>query len=291
LVGLFGKKGEETMATIAESKVRLLTPAVGAVIEEIDIGAPIDAETLALIRDTVVDRGVVFFPRQAVTIEQLWAFIARFGQPQKEDSFGTDEDTPADVNVANLAPTRRGTAVWHTDSSFLATPPKFTILRALKLPPLGGDTCWASMTAAYEALPAPLRTMLDHLSAVHAIELPMTRLGDYGGEFEANFLSRHAPHQVHPVISVHPETGRKALYVTESCTTRILGFDTLHSRHILAMLFEHIKSPDFNLRWRWTEGDVALWDNRVVQHYAVPDYDSERVMQRIIIKGERPVGP
>jgi alpha-ketoglutarate-dependent taurine dioxygenase len=279
------------MATLVEPRLQALTPAVGSVIEGIDIGAPVDAEAVALIRATLVDRGVVFFPRQEVTIEQLWRFIAHFGQPQKEDSFGTDEDTPADVNVTNLAPTRKGTAVWHSDSSFLATPPKFTILRALKLPPLGGDTCWASMTAAYEALPAPLRAMLDQVSAVHAIDLPMTRLGDYGGEFEANFRALHAGQQVHPTVSVHPETGRKALYVTESCTTRIAGFETLHSRHLLAMLFEHIKSPDFNLRWRWSEGDVALWDNRVVQHYAVPDYEDERVMQRIIIKGERPVGP
>jgi taurine dioxygenase len=250
-----------------------------------------DAEMIAFIRGTLVERGVVFFRRQKVTIEQMWNFIAHFGTPQKEDSFGTDEDTPADVAVNDLAPTRKGTAIWHTDSSFLATPPTFTILRALKLPPLGGDTCWASMTAAYDALPAPLREMLDQLSAVHTIDLPMTRLGDYGDEFGSRFREIHAPQQVHPVVAVHPETGRRALYVTESCTSRIVEFEAQQSRHVLAMLFEHIKSPDFSLRWRWTAGDVALWDNRVVQHYAVPDYESPRVMQRIIIKGERPVGP
>jgi taurine dioxygenase len=119
----------------------------------------------------------------------------------------------------------------------------------------------------------------------------MSRLGDYGDDFGSRFRAIHAPHQVHPVIAVHPETGRKALYVTESCTSRIVEFEAQQSRHVLAMLFEHIKSPDFNLRWRWTQKDVALWDNRVVQHYAVPDYERERVMQRIIIKGERPVGP
>jgi alpha-ketoglutarate-dependent taurine dioxygenase len=278
------------MATVMEPKAQPLTEAVGTVIEGIDIGAPLDAATIAFIRSTLVERGVVFFRRQDVTIEQLWSFISHFGKPQKEDSFGTDEDTPADVAVNDLAPTRRGTAVWHTDSSFLATPPTFTILRALKLPPLGGDTCWASMTAAYDALPVPLRAMLDQLSAVHTIDLPMTRLGDYGDDFGSRFRADHAPHQAHPVVAVHPETGHKALYVTESCTSRIVEFEAQQSRHVLAMLFEHIKSPDFNLRWRWTEGDVALWDNRVVQHYAVPDYERERVMQRIIIKGERPVG-
>ena len=278
------------MAKVIEREVELLTPAVGAVIEGIDLGAPMDPATLAFIRSTLVDRGVVFFRRQDVTIEQMWAVLTHFGTPQKEDSFGTDEDTPADVQTSDLAPTRKGTAVWHTDSSFLATPPKFTMLRAVSLPPLGGDTCWASMTAAYDALAAPIRRMLDEMDAVHAIDLPMTRLGDYGGEFEANFRARHAGHQVHPVVAVHPETGRKALYVTESCTTRIVGMEAQQSRHILAMLFEHIKLPDFNLRWRWSPGDVAMWDNRVVQHYAVPDYDSPRVMQRIIVAGERPRG-
>jgi taurine dioxygenase len=279
------------VATLIEPKVQRLTPATGAVIEGIDLAAPMDARTIAFIRGTLVERGVVFFRSQDMTIEQMWDFIAHFGTPQKEDSFGTDQDTPADVAVNDLAPTRKGTAIWHTDSSFLAAPPTFTILRALKLPPLGGDTCWASMTAAYDALPAPLREMLDQLSAVHTIDLPMTRLGDYGDEFGSRFRAIHAPQQVHPMVAVHPETGRKALYVTESCTSRIVGFEAQQSRHVLAMLFEHIKSPDFSLRWRWTVGDVALWDNRVVQHYAVPDYESPRVMQRIIIKGERPVGP
>jgi alpha-ketoglutarate-dependent taurine dioxygenase len=97
--------------------------------------------------------------------------------------------------------------------------------------------------------------------------------------------------QIHPVVAVHPETGRKALYVTESCTNRIVELGPLESRHLLALLFEHIKSPDFSLRWRWSPGDIALCDNRSVQHYAVPDYDSPRVMQRIIVAGERPCGP
>lgn len=238
----------------------------------------------------MVDHGVVFFRGQHTTIEQLWDFLGHFGMVQKEDSFGTDHDTPDDVEDSDFAPTRRGTAIWHTDSSFLARPPKFTLLRAVTLPPLGGDTCWASMVAAYEALAAPLQTMLDALSAVHSIDPPMTRMGGYDA-FETSFKAIHAPQQVHPVVLRHPESGRKALYVTESCTTRIVELEAAHSRHILALLFEHIKSPDFNLRWRWSPMDVAMWDNRVVQHYAVPDYEALRVMQRIIVAGERPEGP
>ncbi len=279
------------MATLIEPKVEPLTEAVGAVIEGIDIGAPIAAETIAFIRATLVERGVVFFRRQDVTIEQMWDFIAHFGTPWKDDSFGADDNRPEDVQIMDSVSTRYGTSIWHTDSSFLAEPPKFTILRAVELPRVGGDTCWASMTAAYDALPEPVKAMLEGLSAVHTIDVPMERLDDYGEEFGAAFRAIHAPHQVHPVISINPETGRKTIYVTESCTSRIIGLPALISRHILAMLFEHIKAPDFNLRWRWSPGDVAVWDNRTVQHYAVPDYATSRVMQRIVVKGERPRRP
>ncbi len=278
------------MATAVDFEVQPVTTSVGAVMPGVDLAQPMDAGQIAFIRKQLVHRGVLFFPRQDMAIEQLWAFIENFGTPWKDDSFGADDNRPEDVQIMDSVSTRYGTSIWHSDSSFLAEPPKFTILRAVSLPPVGGDTCWASMTAAYDALPAPIRTMLKGLSAVHTIDLPMTRLGDYGDTFEASFKARHAPHQVHPVIAVNPETGRKAIYITESCTTRIVELPAAHSRHILAMLFEHIKSPDFNLRWRWSPGDVALWDNRTVQHYAVPDYKSARVMQRIVVKGERPVG-
>lgn len=279
------------MATIADFEVKPVTSAVGTIVEGADLSQPMDAGQVAFIRRLLTERGVLFFPRQDMTIEQMWDFVGRFGTPWKDDSFGADDNTPADVSIMDSVSTRYGTSIWHTDSSFLAEPPKFTILRAKSLPPVGGDTCWASMTAAYEALPAPVQAMLDGLTAVHTIEVPMERLDEYGEAFGAAFKAVHAPSQVHPVVAINPETGKKAVYVTESCTSRIVGLPALISRHLLAMLFEHIKSPDFNLRWRWSPGDVALWDNRTVQHYAVPDYDSSRVMQRIVIKGDRPVGP
>ena len=279
------------MASRTALSVDRITPAVGGVIDSLDLGARMDGETIASIKAALHDCGVVFFRNQIASVEQLWAFLENFGTPQKEDSFGTDDDRPSDIQDADLMPTRYGTAIWHTDSSFLARPPKYTLLRAVSLPPLGGDTCWASMATAYEALYAPLRAMLDGFTAVHSIDVPIGRLGDYGDAFLKNFEAVHARQQVHPVVAVHPDTGRKSLYVTESCTTRIVELSQLESRHLLALLFEHIKSPDFNLRWRWSENDIALWDNRIVQHYAVPDYDRARVMQRIIVKGDKIEGP
>jgi len=271
--------------------LRRLTPAVGAVITGVELNASIDGQALAFIREALNTHGVIFFPQQDVGVDRLWEFLSDFGTPQKDDSFATDADGPQDVRDSDLSPTRKGTAVWHADSTFLAKPPKITLLRAVSLPACGGDTCWASMVAAYEGLSEPLRAMIDGLTAVHSIEPPVARLGDYGDVFAAKFTARHAAQQVHPMVQIHPETGRKALYVTESCTSRIVELEPVESRHLLALLFEHIKSPEFAMRWRWTPGDVAMWDNRAVQHYAVPDYDSERVMQRIVVAGDRPYGP
>jgi taurine dioxygenase len=279
------------MGKSSDLDLHQLTPAVGAIIRGADLNASMDAQTITFIRTALLNHGVIFFRQQDVGAEQMWAFLKHFGTPQKDDSFGTDADGPDDVREADLKPTRKGTAVWHADSTFLAKPPKFTLLRAVKLPPCGGDTCWASMAAAYDALSEPVRAMVDKLSAVHAVETALARLDDYGDVFADKFTTIHAPQQVHPVVQVHPETGRKALFVTESSTARIVGLEPVESRHLLAMLFEHIKSPDFAMRWCWTPGDVAMWDNRIVQHYAVPDYDSERVMQRIVVAGERPCGP
>ncbi len=279
------------MATRTALSIRKVTPAIGAVVEGVDL-ADVDADAAGAIRQALFDHGVLFFPgQQRASVDQLWEFLEHFGTPWKDDSFGSDEDGPQLVGDSDFQPTKSGTAVWHTDSSFLEKPTRFTLLRAMAMPDVGGDTCWASMTAAYEALHPSLREMLDGLSAVHTLEIPMACMGEYGDAFMAEHDRFHPRQQLHPMVAVHAETGRKALYVTESCTGRIEGVSPLESRHLLALLFEHIKSPDFNLRWRWSEGDVALWDNRKVQHYAVPDYDSPRVVQRIVVKGDRPLGP
>lgn len=280
-----------TASAIGAARARPVTTAVGAVIDAVDLGAELDTDTLGLVRQALFDRGVLFFPGQQASIERLWAFLRHFGAPQKEDSFGTDADRPEDVQEADFSRTRRGTAAWHADSTFLERPPKITLLRLLRGPAFGGDTCWANMTAAYEALSPPLRDMLDGLSAVHSVSHAVARLGEYGAAFTTEFAKRHAPEQTHPVVQVHPETGRKALFVTESATTRIVELQPAESRHLLDLLFAHIRSPDFSLRWRWSPNDVALWDNRVVQHYAVPDYTAERVVQRVVVAGDRPFGP
>jgi alpha-ketoglutarate-dependent taurine dioxygenase len=268
--------------------IERLTSNIGAVISGVDLRRPLQADTVAGIRRALVENGVIFLRGQDISIDQFWDFAEDFGIPLKDETTGTADDTADMVMTADLAPSRHATAVWHADTTSLAAPPWGSILRAVQPTPLGGDTCWSSMYAAWEALSEPMRRMLDGLTAVHSIRLTYERMGPYAPLFEAQYDPRHAPEQIHPVVLTHPETGRKALYVSESFTTRIVELEPQESAAVLAMLFRHVERPDFCVRWRWAANDIAFWDNRCVQHYAVPDYDSPRVMQRIVLQGGKP---
>ena len=276
------------MSAPSKISVQRLTGNVGALVGGVDLREPLPADTVALLRQALLDHGVIFFRGQDLTMEQYWAFMENFGLPMKEESTGTDHDTSADVMTGDLSYTRHATAVWHADTTSLAKPPIATALRAVVVPPFGGDTCWSSMYAAWEALSAPVQRMLDGLTAVHTVDLTVERMREYGAGFEQAYSARNARQQIHPVVLTHPETGRKALYVNESFTTRIVELDRLESRAVLDLLFRHVERPDFTMRWKWMPNDLAFWDNRAVQHYAVPDYETTRKMQRIVLAGVKP---
>jgi taurine dioxygenase len=264
----------------ATMQVLPVTPMIGAIIEGVDLRVPLAPGTVQAVREVLLAHGVVFFQGHPLSLDELEAFALRFGTPIAEPyTVGGQGDT---VSKADFAAGKRGTASWHFDTPFIEEPPSLTLLQAFSLPPVGGDTCWANMYGAYEALSKPLQSMLDGLTAVHSVYPAAVRLG-----MEPSRILE----AVHPVVRVHPETGRKALYVNETSTTHIVELQTAESSHLLSLLFEHVKSPDFSMRWRWKENDLALWDNRAVQHYAVPDYETPRVMQRVILAGDRPRGP
>jgi taurine dioxygenase len=181
----------------------------------------------------------------------------------------------------------KATAVWHMDSTLAPAPAAYLSLRALELPPSGGgDTCWGSMYAAYETLSEPVKAFIDGLSAEHSAYKTLPLLGGSN----TGFLQEQM-RSVHPVVRVHPETGRKALFVNELWTESIVGLSSHESDSLLAMLWKHSASPEFTMRWRWQANDLALWDNMAFQHYAVRDYTGNRVLQKAYVKGERPVGP
>jgi len=276
------------MATTHDLALTRVTGNCGAIVEGIDPRRHLDDATIAALRRALCEHGVIFLRAPELTDDQFWDFSARFGVPLKDETTGTGDNTSADLRAADMSPSRHATAVWHADTTSLAAPPWATFLRAVQPAPFGGDTCWSSMYAAWDALSPPMQAMLDGLTAVHTIELTYDRMGAYAPLFEAQYDPLHPRAQVHPVVLVHPETGRKALYVSESFTTRIVELAPAESAAVLAMLFRHIEKPDFCARWQWRANDIAMWDNRCVQHYAVPDYDCARVMQRIVLQGARP---
>jgi taurine dioxygenase len=270
-------------------QVQPVTPAVGALVEGTDLRNPLDADTVRLIRQALLEHGVIFFHNQDLSGQQLRAFAANFGGLGQ--TFKPPDSPDKNVSeMVTIAP-KNTTDIWHADSTYMEEPPMGAVLRAVRLPPLGGDTCWASMYAAYEALSEPLRNMLGGLTAVHSTAPVIERLARSGADYARNVSKAEISEHVHPVVRVHPETGRKLLFVNASWTTRIVELAPPESDKILDLLFEHVKSPDFNVRFRWAPNDIAFWDNRAVLHYAVPDYQVERVMQRVVIAGDRPFGP
>jgi taurine dioxygenase len=271
-------------------KIDPITPVVGAVADGVNIAEPLDAAIVQAIRAAVLEHGVVFFRDQDMTRDQMTAFMKTFG-PLCTDPFSAAalEPPPEDRTVHDM-PTygnSRATAVWHMDSTLAAEPAALLALRALQLPPSGGgDTCWGSMYAAYETLSEPVRTLIDGLSAEHSAYKTLPLLGGANRGYLQEGLRN-----IHPVVRVHPETGRKALFVNELWTEKIVGVSPHESDCLLAMLWKHAQSPEFTMRWRWRVGDLALWDNRSFQHYAVRDYRGDRVLQKAYVQGDRPRGP
>ncbi|ROL81388.1 taurine dioxygenase, partial [Pseudomonas chlororaphis] len=186
----------------------------------------------------------------------------------------------------------RDNAIWHTDVTFLPTPALGAVLSAKLLPAYGGDTLWASGIAAYEALSEPMKNLLQGLTATHEFikSFPLERFGNTPQDLARwEEAKRKNPPLSHPVIRTHPVSGRKSLFVNEGFTTRINELSDSESEVILKLLFAHATRPEFTIRWRWQINDVAFWDNRVTQHYAVDDYRPQRrVMHRATILGDVP---
>jgi len=279
------------MATAISLSVSPITSNVGALIDGPDLSAPLSAREIDTINDALFAHGVVFFRGQRLSDAQMESFVAQFGQPIPEPFARAMQADPEPVGTSDLGRSKHSTAVWHTDTTFVPEPPGLTALRAVEPPAWGGDTCWSSMYAAYDALSEPMRNFIDGLTAAHSMLPTLQRMGaSIAGEHSGN-RDTYALHYEHPLVRVHPVTGRKALYFSEAGVTHIPELTQAESDHLVALLREHCKSPDFMMRWHWQADDLALWDNRCVQHYAVPDYQGTRVMQRVVTAGGKPVGP
>jgi alpha-ketoglutarate-dependent taurine dioxygenase len=287
--------------------VRPIAGAIGADIEGVDLSQSLDDATIADIRQALLRHRVVFFRDQELDHAQHIAFAARFGELTYAHPF--DEQPPegyreiytvdfdrqlqqAGVTAEERKAFRRSYGQfggWHSDVTPAVNPPFASILRADVVPAVGGDTTWTSLVAAYEGLSAPLRTFVDGLWAEHRYGV------GYGAasrgmqqRITANPLVAH-----HPVVRVHPETGERALLVNPGFTSHIIGLSADESRRILNLLFEEISRPEYTVRFRWTPGSVAFWDNRTSAHEAprdLPD-DEPRRLYRVTLVGDVPVGP
>ena len=276
-------------------RVEPVTGAVGAEIHGLDLATPLGEAEVGLIRQTLFDRGVVFFRDQRITPEQHIAFAGRFA-PINVNRFFAHADGYPSIAEVRKEPNQRNNigGGWHTDHSYDEAPAMGSILLARELPPAGGDTLFASMYAAYEALSEGLKRTLEGLRAVHSSRhvfgADAKRLADPNNDLKGRLRNPELATQdaVHPVVIRHPGSGRRALYVNPGFTLRFEGWTEEESRPLLDYLYRHAARPEFQCRFRWREGSIAFWDNRATWHYAVNDYHGERrLLHRITLEGER----
>lgn len=274
--------------TESRLQIQPYAPALGAEVRGVDLAAGIDDRTAGEIRAALLEYGVLFFRKQReIPPDRQVALGRMFGElhvhPAAPQMPGYPEvfviHAHRDSKVANGE-------FWHSDVSCDEEPPLGTILQIHVLPEIGGDTLFANMYAAYQALSPRFRQMLEGLTAVHASEhVYRGRYADRG----VDDAGKVYPQAIHPVIRTHPETGRKAIFVNRTFTTRITDLTDAESRAVLDLLFDHCEQVDFQIRFRWEANDVAFWDNRCVLHRAIWDYwPHERKGRRVTIKGDRP---
>jgi len=270
-----------------------ISSALGAQISGVDITQPLSVEQRDAIEQALLKHQVLFFREQPLNPQQQAHFAANFGDLHIHPIYPNVPQQPEVLILDTAVTDVRDNAIWHTDVTFLPTPALGAVLSAKLLPAFGGDTLWASGIAAYEALSAPMQTLLQGLTATHDFtkSFPLERFGTTAEDLARWEEARQKnPPLSHPVIRTHPVSGRKSLFVNDGFTTRINELEPTESQAILKLLFAHATRPEFTIRWRWQESDVAFWDNRVTQHYAVDDYRPQRrVMHRATILGDVPV--
>jgi taurine dioxygenase len=282
---------------------------IGAEITGIDLSQPADKATIDAIRQALLDYKVVFFRDQRLGHAEHVSFARQFGPLTAAHPFV--EETPAgfpevlSVDYQKTAARYGVTAVqrqrteagaysgWHSDLTPMVNPPAICILRAETVPAHGGDTTWTNLVAAYSDMSSPLQRFLGELSAEHRYLAGYQPASDDRDSYKAKVSTKPLA-ALHPVVRVHPETGEQGLFVNPLFTSLIAGFSARESQHILDLLFEQIARPAYTVRFRWSAGSVAMWDNRATAHLAPTDLHEpglERVLHRVSVVGDVPVAP
>ena len=268
-----------------------VTPVLGAELRGVKLRPEIDDDEVAAIRTALLDHKVLFFRDQSLDPSGLTQLARRFGEPTP--AHPVEPSVEGHPEVLSLDSEEGARAdVWHSDLTFQEQPPLGALLHAEVVPDVGGDTLWVDMGAAYEALSPAMRSFLDGLTATHS----PSKAGDYFAGRDTSSGDKAAATAAagpvcHPVVRVHPETGRRSLFVNPLFTIKIDGLRRSESDAILELVQQVATRPDGMVRWRWQAGDVAFWDNRCTMHYALMDYGTtRRNMLRVALEGDRPVG-
>ena len=270
-------------------KVTPLTPSIGAIISKVSLNKDLNSGTIEQIYSALIKHQVVFFRDQNISPETHLKLAESLGEIDPgHPVYPHVEGYQSIVLLKNDANNRPDTNDWHKDLTFKESPPFASILHGVKVPKVGGDTLWASMSAAYDQLPNGWKDHLEELEAIHDMGTFRNDFYKEGGIDSVNNALKNVGSAVHKVIGTHPISGLKYLNVNQSFTRNIVNESQGPSDHILQFLFQHISKPEFQVRFHWEDNSVAIWDNRITQHYAVFDYLPEfRHMQRVTVVNDK----
>jgi len=280
----------EAARTLTAFELNHLTPCIGTEVLGIDLATDVDPATIDWLSQLLVERKVLFFREQHISVDEHVAFARRFGELEVHPFTPNMATHPEVIELNNDRANPPRINVWHSDVTWRQEPSLGSILRARLVPETGGDTLFANMEAAYDALDDATKHRIDGLVAVHDNEgfLAGMKAGGASDEAVEAMRLRYPPAR-HPVVRTHPVSGRKSLYVNRAFTRRIEGLPEEASRTLLEQLYHQAWIPDYQCRFRWRPDSLAFWDNRAAQHYAAADYwPNERRMERVTIIGDRP---
>lgn len=272
--------------------IKPIAGGLGAEIEGVDISQPLDESNQAALIRALNEHQVIFIRGKAITPDQHLEFARIFGQPLRIPHAPNLEGYP-DIQTLERSADETTLVVgasWHSDSTYLPTPPGAIAMRAVDVPEVGGDTLFANLYLAFETLSAKLQQILTGLKAVHSAARIFGKAADQS-RFKMNKMNPEEGDRevVHPVVRTHPATGRKCLFVNSTYTRRFDGMSEEESQPLLKFLYEHAARPEFTCRVRWRSNMMVIWDNRCTYHRAVPDYPGKcRYLQRVTLAGEQP---
>ncbi|MEE8166237.1 MAG: TauD/TfdA family dioxygenase [Myxococcota bacterium] len=261
--------------------------AIGVNVHGLDLRETLSADDRSVLLGALERHLALFIRDQSLGLEQMLDFGSSLNPLERHPFAPAESEHPELVVLDQIRPVGQGGDAWHADATFTAAPPAIGILLARVVPPVGGDTCFASAIAAFEALSPPMQRLLEKLRGVHDLTRQLSLAIEHG-YFEGDLgeMQERWPPLSHPVVIRQPGTGRRGLFVNGNYTTRLEGLYAPEGEGLLAFLVEHIRSPELQCRFRWEAGSLVVWDNRFVQHFAVSDYDDRRVMWRLNVAGK-----